>query len=125
MKHETEAVKLTSIQDKYTQMMNDLTDEERASVDRISAEMDAADRHHAMTLAAVRLAAHKTQTDVAKSLSVTQGAVARTEGREDMLLSTLRSYLEAVGADMTIRVTLATGETCDLSLADLSDKTAS
>ncbi len=39
-----------------------------------------------------------TQTDLAAALHVTQAAVARTEMRGDMLLSTLRSSLEAAGA---------------------------
>lgn len=87
---------------------------------RIREEIQAADRRFAMTLAMIRKAAEKTQVDVAHALGVTQGSIAKKEASPDMLLSTLRSYLEAVGADMTILVTLTNGETCELSLTDLA-----
>ena len=73
-----------------------LADPELAEESRVVRErMREADRVHAMTLAMVRHAAGLTQVELAKALNVSQGAVARTEGRGDVLLSTLRAYLEA------------------------------
>lgn len=86
-----------------------LDDPERsAAVDQIRAEMAEDDRHYAMDLAMVRKAGELTQEELAKRLGVGQEAVSRTEHRDDMLLSTLRSYLYAAGAeDVAITVTVA------------------
>jgi hypothetical protein len=88
------------------------------AVARISEQMAEADRVHAMTLAMIRRAAGLTQTAIAENLNVSQTAVARTEKRGDMLLSTLRSYLEAVGARATILVELPDGRIAEVSLQE-------
>jgi transcriptional regulator with XRE-family HTH domain len=87
-----------------------------ARVAAIRKQMRDADRTHSMTLAMVRNAAGLTQTKLADSLHITQAAVARTEKRGDMLLSTLRSYLEAAGATAVIVVELADGSTAEITL---------
>ena len=87
---------------------------------QITEQMRAADRIHAMTLAMVRHAAGLTQVELAKSLQVSQAAVARTEARGDMLLSTLRAYLEAAGARAVLLVELADGTVAQISLAEAS-----
>ena len=88
--------------------------------DAIRERMRDADRVHAMTLAMVRHAAGLTQVELAKSLNVSQAAVARTEARGDMLLSTLRAYLEAAGARAVLLVELADGTVAQISLAEAS-----
>ncbi len=86
----------------------------------IRERMHRADEVHAMTLAMVRNAAGLTQQDVAERMNVTQGAVARTERRGDVLLSTLRSYLTAAGArEVRIVVELADGSIAEIALAEL------
>jgi len=87
-------------------------------VEAIRDQMRDADRTHSMTLAMVRHAAGLTQTELAQALHVTQAAVARTEKRGDMLLSTLRSYLEAAGAHALIVVKLADGTSAEISLEE-------
>ena len=94
----------------------DLAEESTAIRER----MRDADRVHAMTLAMVRHAAGLTQVELAKSLNVSQAAVARTEARGDMLLSTLRAYLEAAGARAVLLVELADGTVAQISLAEAS-----
>jgi len=89
-----------------------------ARVAAIREQMRDADRTHSMTLAMVRHAAGLTQTELAESLHVTQAAVARTEKRGDMLLSTLRSYLEAAGAHALIVVELADGTSAEITLEE-------
>jgi DNA-binding XRE family transcriptional regulator len=59
-------------------------------------EMREADRVYAMGLAALRRAADLTQTELARSLGVSQAAIAKTEQRHDLLLSTLNTYLAAL-----------------------------
>lgn len=77
-----------------------LGDPRRAeAAERINAEMDEIDRVYLDTLAKVREAGKLTQAQLAAELGVTQGAVSQMERRGDMLLSTLRGYLTAVGAE--------------------------
>jgi DNA-binding XRE family transcriptional regulator len=96
--------------------------EQRARVDAIREGMQQADREHAMGLAMVRHAADLTQQDLADVLGVSQVAIQKTEQRSDMLLSTLRRYLLAAGADMEITVRWPDGRHAKLSLYEL-DKT--
>ncbi len=71
---------------------------------RIEAE---ADRLHAeyLTLKALRRARKLTQAQLAERLGVRQATVARFERQDDLLLSTLRSYVEAMGGRLELRVT--------------------
>lgn len=78
-----------------------------------------ADRVHAMGLAAVRQAADLTQTELAKQLGVSQAAIAKTEQRRDLLLSTLNAYLEAVGGHMRIIVAFDGGGEVEIDLGDI------
>lgn len=82
------------------------------------AKMHDADRAHAMGLAALRKAAELTQTDLAQALGVSQAAVAKTEQREDLLLSTLNAYIEAIGGQAHIVISF-NGEEIDLDLGAL------
>jgi DNA-binding transcriptional regulator YiaG len=82
-------------------------------------QMREADRTYAMGLAAIRRAADLTQTELARHLGVSQAAVAKTEQRHDLLLSTLRAYLEAIGGQVRIVVTFPGGGEVDLDLRQL------
>lgn len=55
-----------------------------------------------MSLRELRQAANKTQKTVARALNMGQDGVSRLERRSDLLLSTLRNYVEAVGGSLTI-----------------------
>jgi transcriptional regulator with XRE-family HTH domain len=55
-------------------------------------------------LAAIRRATGLTQTDLAASLGVGQAQVSKIERQGDMLISTLASYLTALGVDAQIVV---------------------
>jgi len=44
----------------------------------------------------------KTQTEIAAALGATQGRVSQTEGGEDHLVSTLRSYVQALGGELEV-----------------------
>lgn len=54
------------------------------------------------TLKDLRLAMHKTQVELADVLHIGQESVSRLEQRSDMLLSTLRSYVEAMGGKLEL-----------------------
>jgi len=79
------------------------------------AEMAEADRRYAMGLAAVRHAFDLTQTELAERLGVSQANVAKIEKRSDLLVSTLRSYLAALGGEVRIVVSFH-GRDVELSL---------
>lgn len=72
------------------------------------AERDAAreqmERQHRSGLATIRQVAALTQAEVAEKMGVRQTSVSRLEGRPDMLLSTMKAYFDAVGAEATITI---------------------
>lgn len=74
------------------------------------------ERTHRMGLAMIRKAAELTQTEVAERLGVRQTTVSRLEARPDMLLSTLRGYLDAAGAQHPRIVVTIAGAEYDLEL---------
>jgi transcriptional regulator with XRE-family HTH domain len=54
------------------------------------------------TLRQLREARERSQVEVAKKLHINQAAVSKLERRTDMYLSTLRSYIEAMGRKLEI-----------------------
>lgn len=68
-------------------------------VEQVRAETAAMNRVYVQTLADIRRAGDLTQTEVARVLGVEQAAVSKLERRDDLLLSTLRQYLAATGAE--------------------------
>jgi DNA-binding XRE family transcriptional regulator len=55
-----------------------------------------------LTLQELRKAHRMTQERLAETLNVGQEQISRLEKRSDLLLSTLRSYIEAMGGKLTI-----------------------
>jgi DNA-binding XRE family transcriptional regulator len=55
-----------------------------------------------MSLRMLRKAMNKTQVDIAKALNVGQDTISRYEQRTDMLLSTLQSYVQAMGGQLDL-----------------------
>jgi transcriptional regulator with XRE-family HTH domain len=55
-------------------------------------------------LAEIRRAAGRTQVELATALDTSQGQISRIEHQSDLLLSTLRAYLTALGVDAQIVV---------------------
>ena len=54
------------------------------------------------TLKDLRLAAERTQEQLAEALGVGQDTISRLEKRSDMLLSTLRHYVESMGGRLDL-----------------------
>ena len=80
--------------------MKGLSAERRA---RIDAETD---RLHAeyKTLQELRKARELTQVEIAKALNIRQASVAQMEKRSDLLISTLRGYIEGMGGTLKLVV---------------------
>jgi DNA-binding XRE family transcriptional regulator len=56
-----------------------------------------------MTLAELRRASSLTQDTLAKNLNVKQAEISKIENRADMLMSTLRNFVQAMGGDLEVR----------------------
>jgi DNA-binding XRE family transcriptional regulator len=54
----------------------------------------------------LRQIAGKAQADIASALNIKQPSVSQIEGQADMYLSTLRSYVEAIGGKLELTVKL-------------------
>ena len=70
----------------------------RRRIEKWSAELIA----EQMTLCELRKARKLTQASVARELGIGQGAVSRLEQRSDLLLSTLRKAVEAMGGSLSL-----------------------
>ena len=57
-------------------------------------------------LGEIRRAAGRTQVELAAALGTSQGQISRIERQSDLLLSTLRAYLTALGAETSLVVSV-------------------
>src|SRR5438552_7605272 len=80
------------------EIIRKLTPAERKKVENRAAELIAEE----MSLRDLRKARKLTQARVAKALGITQDSVSRLEKRSDLLLSTLRKTVKAMGGDVRI-----------------------
>jgi len=75
-----------------------LSPAQRKKVEARAATLIAAE----MTLRELRRARKLTQVRIAKKLGITQDSVSRLESRSDLLLSTLRKTVEAMGGNLSL-----------------------
>ncbi len=75
-------------------------------------------RQHQATLAQVRKAKHLTQTTIGELLEMDQSEVSRLERRSDMLLSTLRSFIQAAGGELQLVATFPESAPVQLLVGD-------
>src|SRR5580698_3666979 len=78
--------------------MKELSPAQRKKVEARAAQLIAEE----MTLRELRHARKLTQVKVAKTLGVSQDSVSRLEKRSDLLLSTLRKTVEAMGGNLSL-----------------------
>lgn len=64
---------------------------------------------HELALDELREALRLTQESLAETLHVNQAAISKVERRSDMLISTLRKIIEAMGGELEIRAILPSG----------------
>jgi transcriptional regulator with XRE-family HTH domain len=76
------------------QVLASLPPKRRAKIERRASEL--------ATLKDLRKAVERTQEDLAARLGVGQDTVSRIERRSDILLSTLRRYVEAMGGELKL-----------------------
>ncbi len=87
----------------------------------ISTKMDLEDTVYAESLSGMRKAAELTQKVVAQKLDITQAGVSRLESQSGMFLPTFANYLEAIGSDPRIMITVS-GQDIELDLRSFSRK---
>jgi hypothetical protein len=78
--------------------MAELSETRRRKVEARAAELAAEE----MSLRDLRRAHRLTQARVGKALKIGQDGVSRLEQRSDLLISTLRNYVEAMGGDLQL-----------------------
>jgi len=76
------------------QLMADLPQARRVAIEARAGEL--------ATLKDLRQAAQQTQQELADALGVGQDTISRLEKRSDMLLSTMRRYVEAMGGSLEL-----------------------
>ena len=80
------------------EIIAELPPERRRRIEERAAELIA----EGMTLRELRKARKLTQASVARELGIGQDAVSRLEQRSDLLLSTLRKTVEAMGGSLSL-----------------------
>jgi hypothetical protein len=81
-------------------IINNLSPTQRKKVETRAAQLIAEE----MTLQQLRQACKLTQQKVAKSLRIGQEGVSKIEKRSDLLISTLRDFVEAMGGQLSLVV---------------------
>ena len=89
---------------KWSELKTRMSPEAQAEIARRKTQMVAE-----MPLEQLRAARQLTQTNLAHVLGVNQSAVSKLEKRTDMYLSTLRSYIEAMGGHLDIQAVFPEG----------------
>lgn len=86
----------TSLEDALREFSPAVRAEIQAEAERIYSE--------AMTLQALRKAREMTQVALSERLGKRQSTIAQIEKRSDLLISTIREYVEALGGTLSLQV---------------------
>ncbi len=97
-------------------VMKRFTPEQRAQVEARTAELI----EEEMTLRDLRHAQHLTQERMAELMGVEQENVSRLERRADLLLSTLSSYVAAMGGKLRLIAEFPNRHPVAIALADIT-----
>ncbi|MYJ96197.1 MAG: helix-turn-helix transcriptional regulator [Proteobacteria bacterium] len=106
---------------KFQSLREGISQERRDRIDAMTREMLAE-----MPMHALRDALRFTQQQLAEELGVKQAAISKMERRPDHLVSTLRRFIEAMGADLDLKAHFPTGSVSitELGASDDIRKTA-
>ncbi|MCP4303653.1 MAG: helix-turn-helix transcriptional regulator [bacterium] len=96
-----------------------LFEKRRNTVDARAADLVAEE----LSLRDLRKARAKTQIALAKELGVGQAGISRIEKRSDLMLSTLRGYVEAMGGELLLVVEFPDRQPVHLKGLTAMDKT--
>ena len=82
----------------FSELTKDFSPERRGRIDQRKEQL-----RQDMTLAELRKAFSLTQDTLAKNLNVKQAEISKIENRADMLMSTLRNFVQAMGGELEVR----------------------
>ena len=100
----------------FSELTKDFTPERRQRIEAMKSELLAE-----MPLHELRRARALAQRDLAESLNVNQPAVAKLEQRANVYVSSLRSYIEAVGGRLKIIAEFPEGEVAITNFSDVGE----
>ena len=100
----------------FSDLTKDFTPERRRRIDDIRQDLLAE-----MPLHELRRARALTQRDMARMPEVNQPAVSKLEQRTDVYVSSLRSYIEAVGGKLKIVAEFPEGEVAITNFSDMGE----
>ena len=103
----------------FSELTKDFTPERRQRIAEMKSELLAE-----MPLHELRRARALTQGDMAKMLKVNQPAVSKLEQRADIYVSSLRSYIEAVGGKLKIVAKFPEGEVAITNFSEVGETDA-
>jgi predicted XRE-type DNA-binding protein len=106
--------KRASVADERLKALLEIKPRAKARYDAVLAEINS----RQATLRRLREARALTQAMIAELLDMEQSEVSRLERRSDMLLSTLRRFVQATGGEMHIVVTYPDGGPVELLVRD-------
>jgi predicted transcriptional regulator len=92
------------------QLWNNFSDNEKSEIEARYAHLSV----EYMTLQEIRKSKNLTQDSMAELLGIKQENVSRMERRNDMRLSTIREYIEALGGTLQITATFADNKTINI-----------
>ncbi len=92
----TEVVMVKTLNEKLSELPAARRERILSETDRLHAEY--------LTLQELRKAMELTQEQLAEMLDIRQATIAQTEKRKDLMISTLRSYVEAMGGKLSLTV---------------------
>ncbi len=82
----------------FSELTKDLSPERRERIEQRKEQL-----REEMTLSELRKAFLLTQDTLATTLNVKQAEISKIENRADMLMSTLRTFVQAMGGDLEVR----------------------
>jgi DNA-binding transcriptional regulator YiaG len=101
----------------FAELRARMTPQTRAKAEAQALRLDAE-----MNLAEVRRASKLSQEEIAHTLQIGQGSVAKIEKRADMYVSTLRRFIEAMGGELEIVARFAGHSVTIKNFSDLSER---
>lgn len=100
----------------FNELTKQFSPERRRRIDETKRELLAE-----MPLHELRRARALTQQELAQMLKVNQPAISKLEQRADVYISSLRSYIEAVGGKLIIVAAFPEGEVAITNFADMGE----
>ena len=98
------------LSDKMEKLWNKFSDEEKEAIETRYQTL----RAEYMTLQEIRKHKNITQDDMARLLGIKQENVSRMERRDDMKLSTLQDYIEALGGEIQVNAVFPDNTTINI-----------